>query len=139
MKQEKHAKHKYVHDNKYKIKIIRTLAIIFILFALVLLFVAFKIPFTYGNVNKPENNEIIETPVTEEPEQIEPEQFEIVDTSDLPQKYQGHTVLGKIVIEKLGVTQKILEDTTNESLNLGVTKFWGPDLNEPRQLKPCRA
>ncbi len=125
----KQAKHRYNEKTKTK-KFIP----IFLVFVIVLISVAFIISSTYGNVEKPVENETTEEPIKEEePEEVElpPEQFEIVDTSDLPEKYQGYPVLGKIVIDKLGVTQKILDTTEEAALKFGVTKFWGPDLNEP--------
>ena len=103
---------------------------------IVLISVTFVISSTYCNVEKTDTNEITNELIPEEPEEVElpPEQFEIVDTSDLPEKYQGYPVLGKIIIEKLGVTQKILDTTEEKALKVGVTKFWGPDLNEPGNL-----
>ena len=128
----KHGKHRY--DKSIK-KRKRKLLVFFLVFVIVLISVAFIISSTYGNVEKPEANEIVENTIPEEPEEVElpPEQFEIVDISDLPDKYQGYTVVGKLVIDKLGVTQKILDTTADEALKLGVTKFWGPDINEPRK------
>ena len=130
-------KHRYeVKKRKLNIK---KVGMVFLIFIIVLISVVFIISSTYGKVLQSDNNEIIEEAIPEEEPEVEiPEQFEIVDTSDLPEKYQGHIVLGKIVIEKLGVTQKIFEDTTKEALKIGVTKFWGPDLNEPRQFMPFR-
>lgn len=112
----KQAKHRYNEKTKKK-KFIP----IFLVFVIVLISVAFIISSTYGNVEKPVENETTEEPIKEEePEEVElpPEQFEIVDTSDLPEKYQGYPVLGKIVIDKLGVTQKILDTTEEAALNL---------------------
>lgn len=62
------------------------------------------------------------------------EQFEMVDVSDMPDSMKGYTVIGKIVIDKIGMQSYILGKGTNESLNLAVVKFWGPHINDPRQL-----
>ena len=42
----------------------------------------------------------------------------------------GYMVIGKIRIPKIGLEDVILEKTTDDSLNLGLTKFWGPEMNE---------
>lgn len=60
------------------------------------------------------------------------EQFEMVDVSDMPEVMGGYSVIGKIVIDKLGVQKYILGRSTDESLNLAVAKFWGPHVNDPR-------
>ncbi len=42
----------------------------------------------------------------------------------------GYAVIGKIKVPKIGLEDVILEKTTDDSLNLGLTKFWGPEMNE---------
>lgn len=42
----------------------------------------------------------------------------------------GYAVIGKIKIPKIELEDVILEKTTDDSLNLGLTKFWGPEMNE---------
>ncbi len=54
---------------------------------------------------------------------------EVVDIN-IPDTIGEYNVLGVIVIDKIGVEKGILEKTTDASLNLSVTKFYGPDLNE---------
>ncbi len=49
---------------------------------------------------------------------------------NMPDKIGDYDVLGVIVIDKLGVEKNILNKTTDDSLNLSVTKFYGPNLNE---------
>lgn len=53
-----------------------------------------------------------------------------VDINNIPDKMGEYKVLGVIVIDKLGLEKNILEETTDTSLNLSVTKFYGPDLNK---------
>lgn len=59
----------------------------------------------------------------------------VVDTtkgSDLPEKIGNYTVIGELVIDKIGVKNSILEKTDETSLNLSVTKFYGPNgINNP--------
>ena len=42
----------------------------------------------------------------------------------------GYAVIGKIKIPKIELEDVILEKTTDDSLDLGLTKFWGPEMNE---------
>ena len=54
---------------------------------------------------------------------------EIVDV-EMPNKIESYGVLGQIVIDEINAKNYILDETTEYSLNLDVTKFYGPDLNE---------
>lgn len=47
--------------------------------------------------------------------------------SDLPEKIGNYTVIGELVIDKIGVKNSILDRTDDTSLNLSVTKFYGPN------------
>lgn len=49
---------------------------------------------------------------------------------DMPDKMGQYEVLGEIEIPKINVKKYILDETTDESLGLSLTKFWGPNLNE---------
>jgi len=46
------------------------------------------------------------------------------------QEYKGYKVVGKISIPKLEVEKYILEETTEDSLKVAVTKVHGPKVNE---------
>lgn len=54
---------------------------------------------------------------------------EYVDT-DMPDYIQGYGVLGQIIIDEIDMENYILDSTDDYSLNLAVTKFYGPDLNQ---------
>ena len=54
---------------------------------------------------------------------------EIVDV-DMPDYIQGYEVLGEIIIDEIDMENYILASTDDYSLNLAVTKFYGPDLNQ---------
>lgn len=69
---------------------------------------------------QPENIVLQESNLTTNEEQTEEEITQI----------GGYTVIGKIKIPKIGLEDVILEKTTDDSLNLGLTKFWGPEMNE---------
>lgn len=49
---------------------------------------------------------------------------------NMPEKMGQYEILGEIEIPKINVKKYILDETTDESLNLSLTKFWGPNLNE---------
>ena len=46
-------------------------------------------------------------------------------------KIGKYKVIGKIIIDKIDLEDVILEETTDTSLNLGLTKLWGPGINKP--------
>lgn len=48
----------------------------------------------------------------------------------MPEKIGQYEILGEIEIPKINVKKYILDQTTDESLKLALTKFWGPNLHE---------
>lgn len=86
-----------------------------------------------------ENEETPEEPVVETQEVEEPEEVEVkpeeVDVSDIPDKMGGYNVIGKLVIDKIGVNKNIIGVYTEDSLNLSVTSLVkGPVINESGNL-----
>lgn len=67
---------------------------------------------------------------------VSEKQKNIVDV-DIPDTVGGYNVLGQLVLEKIGVTQNILSKTEDESLKLGVTKFYGPQIDQPGNFCIC--
>ena len=53
-----------------------------------------------------------------------------VNIEEVPDTVGSYKVLGTLVIDKIELTKNILDKTTDESLNLSVTKFYGPKINE---------
>ena len=49
---------------------------------------------------------------------------------NMPREVNGFKVIGKITIPKIEVEKYILEETTTESLLVGVTKICGPEINK---------
>lgn len=49
---------------------------------------------------------------------------------NFPKEYKGYPVVGRIKIPKLGIEKYILEETTEETLKVAVTKTYGPKANE---------
>ncbi len=134
----KHSKHAAVKKiNKKTKRIIIIISIIVILIVSLICFISLR-----NKNNSKKNEPVAENIVEEEPtnevtEQVQ-ESFEMVDTSDMPSTKGGYGVLGKIVAERIGLDNYILNKTTNASLNLAVTWFWGPDdnnrtVNDPRK------
>ena len=120
-----------MEKNKYKIFIMLFILIITILLCFFILSKPKNTkPIVYSKIeNIPEDTTTEDNAIEET--QVE-EQFDIVDTSDIPETYKGFPVIGKIVIEKIGVDHLILDDNSNEALDAGVIKFWGADINEKR-------
>lgn len=83
------------------------------------------------------NKNMIENIITNTKQNVEITQgentMEIVD-ADIPETMGEYGVLGKIVIDKIGVEKNILDQTTDASLKLSVTKFYGPSINEEGNL-----
>ena len=74
-----------------------------------------------------EGNEI-ENNVTEN-KVVENKTQEKIDINTV-KEIKGYKVIGRIKINKLNYEDIILDKTTTESLKLGLTKFWGPEMNE---------
>lgn len=53
-----------------------------------------------------------------------------VEISEIPDMMGEHKVIGLLVIDKIDLQKNILEQTTDSSLKLSVTKFYGANLNE---------
>ncbi len=53
----------------------------------------------------------------------------IVDVN-MPEKIGNYGVLGEIEIPKINIKKYVLDITTDDSLNLSVTKFWGKEIHE---------
>ena len=76
--------------------------------------------------NQEENvTSVLENTISEE--NIKEDEF--VSTDNMPEKMGIYSVVGQIIIEKINVNQYILDRTTNNALDLAVTKFVGPEIN----------
>lgn len=115
--EEKHSKEKKVIKSSKKKKV-------FFLIVLIILVVISLVAF-FININKKNDDENISNN-QEITEDVLPE----IVPEDIPETMGEYKVLGVIVIDKLGLQKNILDKTTDSSLNLSVTKFYGPNLNE---------
>lgn len=115
MKKKSNGKHFTPNRKKNNKTIIAIMPIIVLILAGTILFIKnYK-----ENKNKDDENSI-ENKIKVIEEEI----------SNMPDTMGGYNVLGMLAIEKLGIAKNILEETTDESLNLSVTKFYGPNINE---------
>lgn len=81
--------------------------------------------------NLEEQNDVIDTSKIEEAQATQntstnEEKVQV----DMPDKIGKYKVIGQLVINKIGVKKEILDRTENGSLDLSVTKFYGPNINE---------
>ncbi|MCL2355058.1 MAG: sortase [Oscillospiraceae bacterium] len=51
------------------------------------------------------------------------------ETEEIEAYIEGHRVIGIIRIPEINLEYPILEETNDETLELSVSRFWGPDLN----------
>mgnify|MGYP003296879863 CR=1 FL=1 len=79
-------------------------------------------------INKVENIEI-ETNV-EIKNNINVSTIKEKEYENFPKEYRGYKTVGKITIPKLNIEKYILEETTEQSLKVGVTKLCGPNANQ---------
>lgn len=116
--------------NSNKVKI--TLGIIFLIIILIAIIIFKFNIFKQNNNATPQesNTSEQENTIQVKLEEDEPKTDEIVSVSDMPNKMGSYTVEGKIVIDKINVEKYILDRPTVNSLNLAVTKFAGPEIND---------
>lgn len=96
------------------------------------------IVFVFLMINILQNDESIETTsenVFENVESLSNHQTNetsntIVPRADMPNKIGKYNIVGQLVIEKIELDKYILNKTTKDSLNLSVTKLYGPGVNE---------
>lgn len=75
-----------------------------------------------------ENLEIVELFHSEEEAIVDDEQSE--DAEKIQLQYQGYNVIGLIEIPAIDLEYPILEKTTQETMNISISRFYGGDINE---------
>ena len=64
--------------------------------------------------------------------------IEYVDVSDMPSKANGYSVMGQIVLDKIGIKCYIFDTDSKEqrvaALKFGTVRFAGPDINQPGNI-----
>lgn len=87
------------------------------------------------NTGKINNSKNVEINILGEEEIAEVrEVLNLKEYENMPEDIEGFKVIGKIDIPKINIEQYILDKTTTESLELGVTKVCGPEINKTGNL-----
>lgn len=87
------------------------------------------------NTGKINNSKNVEINILGEEEIAEArEVLNLKEYENMPKDIEGFKVIGKIDIPKINIEQYILDKTTTESLELGVTKVCGPEINKTGNL-----
>lgn len=104
----------------------RIYTILLILIIMAILVVGTMIVTKYGGnqINEKQIGELLTKIQTEQEEQYQEELKEINE------EYKGYKVVGIIKIPKIELEYPILEKTSNETMKISITKFWGRDINE---------
>lgn len=123
---------RYAKDKKQHSK---TTKIIIIILALLILAI---VGLLLRNKLLENKNQVVGTlkPVTEN-NQSDVNEPEIVNVDSIPEKMGNYKVIGKIVIDKIGVDNNILEVCDDNSLKLSIAKFHGPSVNESGNMVIC--
>ena len=59
-----------------------------------------------------------------------PKIVQIEKVLEVPEKYNGYDIVAKLEIPKIELTTYVIAETTEETLNVSVTKLCGPDVNK---------
>lgn len=124
------------HEKKDKSKISIIIGICLIVLSLAILMFYILISYRIRNNLNSEIEAETSSKNIENTELINQKEDEIENTQEITndneiQSIGNYKVIGKIIISKIELEDVILEKTTDTSLNLGITKFWGPDINKP--------
>ena len=111
--------------NKKKVAILIILLIIFVFFVII---IQKNSEIDTSSLNTFEENIITNSDNTNEI--INDVDLKEIVEVEMPDKIENYNVLGQIVIDEIDMKNYILDTTTDYSLNLAVTKFYGPDLNQ---------
>ncbi len=126
---------KHEKKDKSKISIIIGICLI-VASSVVLMFYIFKSYRIQNNLNlenevETSSKNIEKTDSINQKENEETENTKEAINDNEIKSIGNYKVIGKIIISKIELEDVILEKTTDTSLNLGITKFWGPDINKP--------
>lgn len=124
------------HEKKDKSKISIIIGICLIVLSLAILMFYILISYRIRNNLNSEIEAETSSKNIENTELINQKEDEIENTQEITndneiQSIENYKVIGKIIISKIELEDVILDKTTDTSLNLGITKFWGPDINKP--------
>ena len=74
-------------------------------------------------------SDIENTNINEQNDKTNERKLPTILNIDMPDKMDNYNVIGQLVIEKIDLEKYILNKTTKNSLNVSVTKLYGPDVN----------
>jgi len=74
---------------------------------------------------------IIKEEIKQQPEELKQEENnqEIKRPDDIPEKLKDYSVIAKIEIPKIDLVTYLLDETNDKTMNVSVTKLYGPDVN----------
>lgn len=116
---------KYSKTKKSK-KLNKKKVVLFVLLVIVCTLCIIK---TVDRIQSKKEN-IVTYNIEENSKDNEPESVPEVIKVDMPDKIGNYDVIGKLIIGKIHFDNYILNKTTKDSLNLAVTKFYGPRINQ---------
>lgn len=117
-------------EDSKKSKISRKRISILILLIIIILFSVYIIQNIFFMNKITKNNSDTSIVEDENSDKNKKEKLENDVEIEIPNKMGDYKVLGAIIIDKIGITKNILDKTTDDSLNLSATKFYGCNLNE---------
>lgn len=96
-----------------------------ILLAIIVVVAMIIIKYAGNSKNEYEVSKMIES-IKEEVAKEEQEEYQ----EEIEMEYKGYKVVGIIKIPKIDLEYPILSETTNASMKLSITKFWGNGVNK---------
>ena len=73
----------------------------------------------------------VEVKIEEKPKKIAPPKIvQIEKVLEVPEKYNVYEIIAKLEIPKIELTTYVIGETTEETLNVSVTKLCGPEVNK---------
>ncbi len=125
------------HSKKNKRKKLNRKKVVFgfIILLIVFTFLVIKILNSDEKSLKEDNNQFLNQIENMETNIETIEEVNEINTStivkvDMPNEIENYKVIGQLVIDKIELKKYILNKTTDYSLNLSVTKLYGPNVNE---------
>lgn len=101
----------------------------FLLIILIIAAIVVGAMLIYKYSNEAKNEQEIDTVITELEKNIKEDEKE-EKSDNVEVTYKGYKVVGIIEIPSIDIKYPILEKTSEESMKVSVTKFWGPEVNE---------
>ena len=98
----------------------------FIAIAIIIVVILIIIKFARNQANEREISEVLETIKTEAVNNEENGKKDV----ELSASYKGYKILGTIKIDKINIEYPILEYTSDDTLKISITTFWGEKVHQ---------